>query len=90
MREALSNIVQHASATKANVSMNCDLDGEVTVVIEDNGVGMPGINQLEHHYGLPIMRERAQGLNGILHIGPSSLGGTAVKLNFHASPSSLG
>jgi two-component system nitrate/nitrite sensor histidine kinase NarX len=90
VREALSNIVQHASASKANVSMHCDLDGEVTIVIEDNGVGMPDINQLEHHYGLPIMRERAQGLNGVLHIGPSSLGGTAVKLNFHASPSSLG
>ena len=82
--------MQHANASKANVSMHCDLDGEVTIVIEDNGVGMPDINQLEHHYGLPIMRERAQGLNGVLHIGPSSLGGTAVKLNFHASPSSLG
>ena len=89
VREALSNIVRHAHATKATVSLNCDLDGEVTVVIEDNGIGMPEISQLEHHYGLPIMRERAQGLDGILHIGPSSLGGTAVKLNFHASPSSL-
>jgi two-component system nitrate/nitrite sensor histidine kinase NarX len=89
VREALSNIVRHAQATKANVSLNCDLDGEVTVVIEDNGVGMPEISQLEHHYGLPIMRERAQGLDGILHVGPSSLGGTAVKLTFQASPPSL-
>jgi two-component system nitrate/nitrite sensor histidine kinase NarX len=89
VREALSNIVQHAKATKANVSLQCDLDGEVTVEIEDNGIGMPEISQLEHHYGLPIMRERAQGLDGILHIGPSNLGGTAVKLTFHASPSSL-
>jgi two-component system nitrate/nitrite sensor histidine kinase NarX len=87
VREALSNITRHAQATKANVSLHCDLDGEVTVVIEDNGVGMPDINQLEHHYGLPIMRERAQGLNGILHVGPSDLGGTAVKLTFQASPS---
>ena len=89
VREALSNITRHAQATKANVALNCDLDGEVTVVIEDNGVGMPDINQLEHHYGLPIMRERAQGLNGILHVGPSNLGGTAVKLTYHVSPSSL-
>jgi two-component system nitrate/nitrite sensor histidine kinase NarX len=89
VREALSNILRHAQATKANVTLDCDLDGEVTVVIEDNGIGMPEISELEHHYGLPIMRERAQGLDGILHIGPSSLGGTAVKLTFHVSPSSL-
>lgn len=89
VREALSNIIRHAQATKATVSLKCDLDGEVTVVIEDNGIGMPEISQLEHHYGLPIMRERAQGLDGILHIGPSSLGGTAVKLIFQTSPSSL-
>jgi two-component system nitrate/nitrite sensor histidine kinase NarX len=89
VREALSNIVRHAQATKANVSLHCDLDGKVTIVIEDNGVGMPDVSQLEHHYGLPIMRERAQGLDGLLHIGPSTLGGTAVELTFQASPSSL-
>ena len=89
VREALSNILRHAQATEANVSLHCDLEGEVTVVIEDNGIGMPEISQLEHHYGLPIMRERAQGLDGILHIGPSSLGGAAVKLTFQVSPSSL-
>jgi two-component system nitrate/nitrite sensor histidine kinase NarX len=89
VREALSNIIRHSQATEARVSLNCNMDGEVTVVIEDNGIGMPEISQLEHHYGLPIMRERAQGLDGILHIGPSSLGGTAVKLTFHVSPSSL-
>ena len=89
VREALSNIVRHAQATKANVSLHCDLDGKVTIIIEDNGVGMPDVSQLEHHYGLPIMRERAQGLDGLLHIGPSTLGGTAVELTFQASPSSL-
>ena len=89
VREALSNVVRHSQATKASVSLICDIDGEVRVEIEDNGIGMPEISQLEHHYGLPIMRERAQGLDGILHIGPSILGGTAVKLTFHASPSSL-
>ena len=89
VREALSNVLRHSQATEAKVSLNCNMEGEVTVVIEDNGIGMPEISQLEHHYGLPIMRERAQGLDGILHIGPSSLGGTAVKLTFHVSPSSL-
>ncbi len=89
VREALSNIIRHSKATMAIVSLNCDMDGDVKVMIEDDGIGMPDISQLEHHYGLPIMRERAQGLDGILHVGPSSMGGTAVKLTFHASPSSL-
>ncbi|OOZ40117.1 hypothetical protein BOW52_06350 [Solemya elarraichensis gill symbiont] len=84
IREALSNVVRHSDANEAFVSIDCDREGRVTLLIEDDGVGMPSVEQLEHHHGLAIMRERARGLGGILHIGRSSLGGTAVKLNFYA------
>jgi len=63
------------------------MEGEVEITIEDDGIGMPDVNQLEHHYGMAIMRERTQGLGGSLHVGTSELGGTSVKLFFQASPS---
>ena len=87
VREALSNIVRHSQAKHARVELNSSMDGEVEIMIEDDGIGMPDVNQLEHHYGMAIMRERTQGLGGSLHVGSSELGGTAVKLFFQASPS---
>jgi two-component system nitrate/nitrite sensor histidine kinase NarX len=86
VREALSNIVRHAHAHHARVTLNSNMEGEVEITIEDDGIGMPDVNQLEHHYGMAIMRERTQGLGGSLHVGTSELGGTAVKLFFQASP----
>ena len=87
VREALSNVVRHSHASHARVELNSNMDGEVEIIIEDDGVGMPDINQLEHHYGMAIMRERTQGLGGRLHVGTAEMGGTAVKLFFQASPS---
>jgi two-component system nitrate/nitrite sensor histidine kinase NarX len=87
VREALSNVVRHSRASHARVELNSNMEGEVEIVIEDDGVGMPEVNRLEHHYGMAIMRERTQGLGGNLHVGTSALGGTAVKLFFQASPS---
>ncbi|OOZ17076.1 hypothetical protein BOW28_07710 [Solemya velum gill symbiont] len=84
IREALSNVVRHSDANEACVSIDCDHEGRVTLLIEDDGVGMPGVEQLEHHHGLAIMRERARGLDGVLDVGRSTHGGTVVKLNFHA------
>ncbi len=90
VREALSNVIRHANARQARVSVNGNKAGEVEIVIEDDGVGMPDIQQLEHHYGMAIMRERTQGLGGSLHVGSSELGGTAVKLFFHVTPAAHG
>lgn len=87
VREALSNIVRHSQATEARVTLECNMEGGVQITIADNGVGMPDVDQLEHHYGMAIMRERTRGLGGNLHVGKSDLGGTAVKLYFQAKPS---
>lgn len=90
VREALSNVVRHSRAAQAHVSVSSNKEGDVEILIEDDGIGMPDVQQLEHHYGMAIMRERTQGLGGNLHVGTSSMGGTAVKLFFHAQPASHG
>ena len=89
IREALSNVVRHAGASRAVITLRSDPGGNMTILVEDDGKGMPDIESLEHHHGLPIMRERAKSIGGLLHIGTSALGGTAVRLTFKPTDISL-
>ncbi len=65
-QECLTNIVRHASATRASVRVDRAMDnGHLSVTIEDNGKGMaPEQDDREAHYGLLGMRERVEGLGG--------------------------
>lgn len=89
VREALSNMVRHARATAASVSLSCDAAHRVTVVVEDNGVGLgadAGVADLRNHHGMTIMRERARSLDGEITIGTAPDGGTRIELRFQARP----
>lgn len=87
VREALSNMVRHAAATRATVSLSCDAGHRVSVVIEDDGVGLgAAATDSRNHHGMTIMRERARSLGGELEIGAGSAGGTRVALSFQARP----
>jgi len=85
VREALSNVLRHSNATKASVDVACGVDGVVTVLIDDDGVGIGEEIEMLRHYGLPIMQERAEWLGGQLTIGESPTGGTRVTLTFSAA-----
>jgi two-component system, NarL family, nitrate/nitrite sensor histidine kinase NarX len=89
IREALSNISRHADAKKAKVMLECDIEGLVTILVEDDGKGMAmdDDGDMMQHYGLPIMKERAEWLGGDLTIRQSSSGGTSVRLVFAAAES---
>jgi two-component system nitrate/nitrite sensor histidine kinase NarX len=82
IREALANILQHARASTAKVLLQCDAEGNALLLIEDNGVGILEKQARQHHYGLTIMQERAQGLGGKLEIFHPGDGGTTIKLTF--------
>lgn len=87
VREALSNVLRHARAHTAWVDVTCVDGAEVVATIADDGVGMaPTDGGDAFHYGLAIMRERAQGLRGTLHITPRPQGGTLVALRFPTAP----
>jgi two-component system, NarL family, nitrate/nitrite sensor histidine kinase NarX len=82
VREALSNVIHHAQATLAEVELDTDAQGRILVTVDDNGVGITENPLRKHHYGLVIMQERTQSLNGELSIERRPEGGTRVKLRF--------
>lgn len=85
VREALSNIMKHSQATTAVVDISCNIHGNTTITIEDNGIGIGDRTSATHHYGMTIMKERAQSLGGEIELLQSALGGTCVKLSFKTS-----
>jgi two-component system nitrate/nitrite sensor histidine kinase NarX len=85
VREALSNVLRHSQAEHAVVSAEYNVDGDVIVTIDDDGVGLPEETDRQHHYGLTIMKERAHGVSGALCLLPSDMGGTRVELTFSAA-----
>lgn len=82
IREALSNVEHHARAQAARVSLEHLPDGAIRVRIEDDGVGLQEASSPTHHYGLAIMRDRAESLGGTLQVARREEGGTRVELRF--------
>ena len=81
MREALSNVLNHARAQQAAISVRCNSDGSVSATVTDDGIG---VHQTAgaHHYGMTIMEERARNLGGRLSIENLPVAGTRVTLHF--------
>jgi signal transduction histidine kinase len=75
VQEALANVVKHARATRAIITLTCDT--MVRVCIEDDGVGF-GAPAAVFSYGLTGMRERIEALGGQLHLDNGSTGGARV------------
>ncbi len=63
VQECLTNVVRHAEATEADVSVAAATD--LTLTVRDNGHGArTDPNDRSERYGLIGMRERAEGLGG--------------------------
>lgn len=82
VREALSNVLHHARASRAEVTLRCSEDGVVGVSIDDDGVGIDLAARPAHHYGVIIMNDRARELGAQLDIARKPEGGTHVELRF--------
>lgn len=80
VREALNNSFRHANCRQAGVTVSLKSSG-IEVVIWDDGCGFRG-SERGNHYGLVIMRDRAESLNGSLAFRPRCGGGTDVVLHF--------
>ena len=81
VREALSNVLNHAKAKRADVRVNCESDGSVLASVTDDGIGIHETAGT-HHYGLTIMEERARNLGGQLQVENLPDIGTRVTLHF--------
>ncbi len=76
VREALSNVVRHAGATRVDVTVSAD-DAELVASVVDDGTG-PGPAERAGGQGLANARSRADALGGTFTIAPGADGGTVA------------
>ncbi|MGZ9234462.1 MAG: PAS domain S-box protein [Anaerolineales bacterium] len=80
VQEALTNIVRHARATRADVMLTVR-DGNLIVIIEDDGIGFdPEVAPTGNHLGLFGMRERTEMIDGKLMIESAPGKGTTIMM----------
>lgn len=85
VQEALANVKKHSHANTVRIKISMNKQGECSLLIEDDGVGMDEALEANHrgeHVGLDIMQDRANALNGDLSIESEPQEGTRVYLNF--------
>ena len=71
LREALSNAARHAQAIEVDVTVDVDPDEMLTVLVTDDGIGMPADVKRS---GLRNLTTRAQDLGGELRLSPADPG----------------
>ncbi|OOF63782.1 two-component system sensor histidine kinase NarQ [Rodentibacter pneumotropicus] len=80
VREATLNAIKHSKGTIIEITAHINTEGEYEILIQDDGVGIPSLDEPEGHYGLNIMAERCTQLNAELSISRREQGGTQVKI----------
>lgn len=79
VQEAMNNVRKHAHASRIDVGIN-QQDGGAAVTIVDDGAGFQLDAGREGHFGLEIMRERAQSVGGTLDVESQPGAGTKVQV----------
>ncbi len=80
VHEALSNVAKHSNASHARLIVD-HRAGYYVFTVEDNGAG-DDLAPVEGHYGIVIMRERAQRIGGEIRTESAKGLGTSVQLLF--------
>jgi signal transduction histidine kinase len=75
--EALANAAKHSGAPEAHVRVTASV-AEIRIEIEDRGKGIVAVKDDDPHFGVPIMRARAEKLGGSLDVGSTPGRGTTV------------
>ncbi|MDX1691364.1 MAG: sensor histidine kinase [Acidimicrobiia bacterium] len=84
VREALTNVIRHAGASTARVSLGTD-DDRLTVIVSDDGRGPAG-DRGDRGHGLRGIRERAEALGGSADFTPPPGGGFRVAATLPLDP----
>ena len=85
VREAVMNAAKHADATEIHVELEGTPEG-ARVRVRDNGKGFdPDEGSPEGHFGLTLMRERAQVAGGTFGIESAPGNGTTITAEFPTS-----
>jgi PAS domain S-box-containing protein len=85
-REALINVERHANAQQVDISLLW-AERSLTITLEDDGCGFEmAAQQPNGHYGLRIMQERTEQINGYLTLDSRPGAGTQVVLRLPLTP----
>lgn len=79
VQEGITNVIKHADASHVDVSI-VRRAGSVTVLVSDDGKGMPSGDGLRAGFGIAGLRERAAKARGVLTHEPGESGGTRVRV----------
>jgi PAS domain S-box-containing protein len=88
-QEALNNIAKHARAGMVVINLKHE-DATIGVSIRDDGQGFDHERITSGHYGLSMMRERAEGVGAQLSITSKPGHGTELTIHWAQSPSTDG
>jgi signal transduction histidine kinase len=80
VQEGLANVARHADARRVDVTLTAR-DGEVTLAIADDGVGLADDHHARDTMGLTGMRERVAALGGTLSIDSAAGKGTRLQIS---------
>lgn len=89
-QESMNNIVKHAEADKIEISLACENDtgsgqcNKATLTIVDNGCGFAEEQRFADHFGLNIMKERAEAIQAVIKIESKINCGTCISLVWQA------
>ncbi len=78
LQEALTNVRKHANAETVHINLNKE-GNFIKLTVKDDGQGFDyKLGQGKKHFGLRIMRERAEKLGGSLHVKSEIKQGTQI------------
>ena len=77
-QEALTNAVKHARASRIAVALQCQNRGELTLTVQDDGIGRDLAERTKGGLGMGIMQHRARLINAHLTVADAAGGGTLV------------
>lgn len=80
VQEALNNVRKHSGATRVHVNLSYK-DNRFSVRIEDNGKGFDPAATPGGHFGVEIMRERAESVGGTFSVTSARGSGTCVEMS---------
>jgi signal transduction histidine kinase len=80
-QEATSNAIRHGKARRVGISLS-ERNGVVTLLVEDDGSGLPDGWQKGQGLGTRIMAHRAGIIGGEVAVEPNPTGGTLVRCWF--------
>lgn len=76
IQEAFNNVAKHSSATRLNLDVS-SAPGELSILIQDNGCGFD-VHGKEPGFGLTIMRQRMDAIDGFFQLVSAPGSGTQV------------